>query len=72
MEKEISILELSKLIKEIVEYKGNIIFDKDKPDGTPRKLMDISIISKLGWFPKLSLKDGLKITYLDFCTKYVR
>ena len=60
---EISIAGLAKLIAEIVGYKGKISFQLDKPDGTLRKLMDVSRIKKLGWEPKLSLKEGLAQTY---------
>lgn len=60
---EISIQNLAELIKRIVDYKGEIVFDPSMPDGTPRKLLDISKLSKLGWRPKTSLEEGLKITY---------
>lgn len=63
---ELSIAELAILIKEIVGFKGSIIFDIYKPDGTPRKLMDSSRLNQLGWNQSTSLKDGLKITYQDF------
>ncbi|MDQ0972180.1 GDP-L-fucose synthase [Neobacillus niacini] len=61
--REISIQNLAELIKRIVGYKGEILFDPSMPDGTPRKLLDISKIKKLGWRPKISLEEGLKITY---------
>jgi GDP-L-fucose synthase len=60
---EMSIQNLAKLIKRIVDYKGDIVFDPSMPDGTPRKLLDISKIEKLGWRPKIGLEEGLKITY---------
>lgn len=63
---EISILELANIIREIVGYKGKLIFDNTKPDGTMRKLMDVSRINSLGWSAKTSLKDGIKIVYNDF------
>ncbi len=59
---EISIEQLAEKIKEIIEYKGDIIFDASKPDGTPRKLLDISRIRSLGWSPKIKLSDGIKLT----------
>ena len=61
--KDISIKELAKLISEIVEYKGNILFDNSKPDGTPRKILDTGLANSLGWHPNTSLKNGLKKTY---------
>lgn len=66
---EISIKDLAYLIKEIVGYEGKIVFDTSKPDGTPRKLLDCSKLKKLGWEPKTSLKEGLKIAYNDFLNK---
>lgn len=66
---EISILDLAKLIAETVGYKGQITFDSSKPDGTPRKLMDSSRLHALGYKHKVSLKEGLKMTYQDFLSK---
>ena len=63
---EITILELAELIKEVVGFKGRIVFDTSKPDGTMRKLMDVSIINNLGWHAQTSLKDGIKLVYEDF------
>jgi GDP-L-fucose synthase len=60
---EISIANLARLIAGVVGYKGDISFQLDKPDGTLRKLMDVSRIKKLGWEPKVSLRDGLTQTY---------
>jgi len=59
---DISILDLAKLVKEIVGFEGEIILDKSKPDGTPRKLMDITKLSNLGWSPSIKLNDGIRIT----------
>ena len=63
---EITILELAELIKEVVGFKGKIVFDPSKPDGTMRKLMDVSRINNLGWHAQTSLKDGIKLVYEDF------
>ena len=63
---EITILELAELIKEVVGFKGRIVFDTSKPDGTMRKLMDVSRINNLGWHAQTSLKDGIKLVYEDF------
>jgi len=60
--KEISIKLLSELICQIIGYKGRVMFDQSSPDGTPRKLLDISKIKAIGWKPTISLKDGLKKT----------
>ncbi len=60
---DLTIKELAELIKEITEFQGEILWDTEKPDGTPRKLLDISKISSLGWKPKINLRDGIKETY---------
>jgi len=60
---DITIHELSMLIKEIIGYEGNIIFDTSMPDGTPRKLLDSTKIKSLGWRPKTTLENGIKKTY---------
>jgi len=64
--KEISIKDLALMIKRITEYRGEIIFDTDKPDGTPRKLMDSSKLSALGWKPKITLEEGIASVYKDY------
>ena len=61
--KDITISELSELIKQIVEFKGRIRYDHSKPDGTPRKLMDVSRLKFLGWEPKITLREGIEKTY---------
>ena len=60
---EISIKDLASLLKEITSYKGELIFDTNKPDGNPRKLLDSEIINSLDWSPKYSLRQGLELTY---------
>ena len=60
---DITIIELAQLVKKITGFKGEIIFDKSRPDGTVRKLMDSSRIQKLGWKPKITLTDGVRETY---------
>jgi len=64
--KDISIIDLAKLIASIINYKGKIIYDSSKPDGTPRKLMDVSRIKNLGWKYKTELRDGIEKTYKWF------
>lgn len=60
---DVSIRDLAELIKGIVGFEGEIQWDKSKPDGTPRKLLDVSRIRKLGWEPELSLEVGIRSTY---------
>lgn len=60
---DIQILELAKLIKEVAGFKGKIINDTEKPDGTPRKLLDVLRIKSFGWQPKIGLKEGIRKTY---------
>ena len=61
--KDISIKDLANLIAEVTGYKGLIEWDTSKPDGTPRKLLDITKIKSLGWQPQIELRDGIKSTY---------
>lgn len=63
---DISIRELAELIKKVIGYEGGLDFDISLPDGTPRKLMDISLIKSLGWEPTVSLEDGIHLAYKDF------
>ena len=63
---DISIANLAGLIKDVVGYEGEIIFDTSKPDGAPRKQADISKISATGWEPKISLREGISMTYKSF------
>jgi GDP-L-fucose synthase len=60
---EISILDLAKVVSEIVGYTGEIVLDKTRSNGTPRKLLDSSRITRLGWSPQVALKDGITSTY---------
>ncbi len=60
---DVSIRELAELICEIVGFTGELTWDKSKPDGTPRKLLDVSKLSALGWRPRIALRDGLASTY---------
>ena len=61
--KDISISELASLIKNIIGYTGDMVFDTTRPDGTPRKLLDTSRLSALGWKPKIALEEGIAQTY---------
>lgn len=60
---DISIADLARLIGEIVGYKGQLVFDTSKPDGTPRKLLDVSRLTAAGWTARTSLRDGIAATY---------
>jgi GDP-L-fucose synthase len=63
---DVSIGELAHLVKEIVGYEGEIVFDHSKPDGTPRKLLESSRLRDTGWSPKVSLRSGIAETYRWF------
>ena len=60
---DIAIAELAALIAEVVGYRGSFAYDRSKPDGTPRKLLDVSRLSELGWRAKIDLRDGIAATY---------
>lgn len=64
--KDISIRQLAELIKKITGFKGTIIFDHEKPDGTPRKLMDVSRLSSLGWKARINLEEGISSVYQEY------
>jgi GDP-L-fucose synthase len=63
---EVTIAELAQLVADAVGYQGQVSFDKSKPDGTPRKVMDSSLIRSLGWEPRIDLRSGLNSVYPDF------
>ena len=65
---DLTIAELANTIGKVIGYEGKIEFDKTKPDGTPRKLMDSTRLNNLGWQAKVKLEDGLNIAYQDFLT----
>ena len=64
--KDITMKELGELIKEIVGFEGEIVYDTSMPDGTPRKLLDSSKLFEMGWSPSIKLKEGLAQTYEDY------
>lgn len=70
--KELSIKELTELVAKVVGYTGKIEWDPSKPNGTPRKLLDVSKATKLGWVYKTELEDGIKLAYKDFLENPVR
>ena len=63
---DVTIRELAKLVLSVVDYRGRLHFDASKPDGTPRKLLDVSRVMKLGWRPQIPLKIGIESTYTWF------
>ena len=70
--KELSIKQLTELVAKVVGYTGKISWDSSKPDGTPRKLLDVSKLSSLGWHYKTELEDGIRLTYADFLNNPMR
>jgi GDP-L-fucose synthase len=64
--KDISIKDLAYLIKDVVEFNGDIVFNSDMPDGTPRKLLDVSKLKEIGWEYKISLREGIEKTYKNY------
>jgi GDP-L-fucose synthase len=66
---DLSIKELALLIKEVIGFEGELVFDTSKPDGTPRKLMDVSKLHSLGWKHQIELKQGIALAYQDFLSK---
>lgn len=70
--KELSIRELTELTAKVIGYEGEILWDTDKPDGTPRKLLDVSKLEKLGWRYKTELEDGIRLAYDDFLNNPMR
>lgn len=70
--RDTTIKELAEMVRRVIGFKGQIIWDKSRPDGTPRKLMDVSKLTKLGWTYKIDLEDGIVLTYQDFQENYIR
>ena len=70
--KELTISELAETVKRVVGYEGTIEYDTTKPDGTPRKLLDVSKLEKLGWKYKTELEDGIRLAYDDFLHSEMR
>lgn len=68
---DLSIKDLALLIKEIIGFEGDLVFDSSKPDGTPRKLMDVSKLHSKGWKHKIDLREGIQLAYQDFLKKHI-
>ena len=66
---DLSIAELARMVCRVLEFDGEIVFDTSKPDGTPRKLMDSGKLFRYGWRPRVSLEEGIRIAYADFCAR---
>ncbi len=66
---DVTIRELAEMVKETVGYEGKLTFDTTKPDGTPRKLLDVSLMDRLGWKAAIPLREGIAATYRDFCSQ---
>ena len=66
MELIVTDAEFARLVAEVVGYAGKLSFDTSRPDGTPRKLLDVSKLAALGWTAKTPMRDGLKVAYADF------
>ena len=66
--KDLTIGELSEIVKEVIGFTGAVIWDRTKPDGMPQKLLDVSRIKQIGWQPKIELKDGIRLT----CESYLK
>jgi GDP-L-fucose synthase len=60
---DLTILELAEIVRDVVGYTGRIVFDRTKPDGTPRKVLDVSRLAAAGWRPRIALRDGIRETY---------
>jgi GDP-L-fucose synthase len=60
---DVTIRELAETVMDVVGFEGSIVFDASKPDGTPRKLLDVSRLRSLGWQARTSLRDGIKLAY---------
>ena len=67
--KDQTVRELAELVRQVVGFKGGMKWDSDKPDGTPRKMLDISRLTTLGWRPKTDLKEGIAMTYQDYLSQ---
>ncbi len=67
---DLTIKELAELIKDVTGFEGDIVFDSSKPDGTPRKLMDVTKLHKLGWRHRISLRKGVEMAYADFLQQH--
>jgi GDP-L-fucose synthase len=63
---DVTIRELAEMVCQVVGFEGNLVFDAKKPDGTPRKLLDVGLLFGMGWRPKIGLRDGIRDAYQWF------
>ena len=70
--KEVTIKALTELVAKVIGYEGTILWDTSKPNGTPRKLLDVSKAKSLGWEAKVSLEEGIRLSYEDFLNNPMR
>lgn len=70
--KELSIKELTELVAKVIGYEGKILWDTSKPNGTPRKLLDVSKAERLGWHYITELEEGIRLSYEDFLGNPIR
>jgi GDP-L-fucose synthase len=70
--KDVTIRELAETVMSVVGFQGRIVFDASKPDGTPRKLLDVSRLHDLGWRHRVELREGIALAYEDFCARFER
>lgn len=68
---DVTIKSVATMVAEVVGFQGNLVFDTSKPDGTPRKLLNVDKLSELGWHAQIPLKEGIALSYQDYINKYV-
>ena len=69
---DLTIRELCEVVREVAGFKGDILFDASMPDGTPRKLLDVSRLTSLGWSPRIPLREGIASTYAWYKEKHAK
>jgi GDP-L-fucose synthase len=67
---DLTIRDLAEIVCRVVGFEGKLVFDPSKPDGTPRKLLDVSKLAEMGWKASIALEDGIRATYVDFLDRY--
>ena len=67
---DLTIRNLAEMAREIIGFKGNINWDSSKPDGTPKKLLEVSFLQECGWHPSVGLEEGISKAYEDYCDRY--